>query len=174
MQEIYVENIMEVVRGKSRIEDELEVKISNKGKNVFVDGNADNEFVAIEILEAVNCGFSVDVALKLKDEGTILQRVHIKNITKRGDLERIRGRIIGSKGRTLATLSKLTNCAISLKDNEVGLIGDAEKMDDAVQAVTSLVQGSKQGNVYSRLEREGKKKRLQKGINIKNELKENS
>jgi len=73
----------------------------------------------------------------------------------------------------LATLSKLTNCAISLQDNEIGLIGDAEKMDDAVQAVTSLVQGSKQGNVYSRLERECKKKRLQKGVGIKNELNQN-
>jgi ribosomal RNA assembly protein len=171
MQEIYVENIKEVIRGKRRLERELGVKVSNKGKNVFVDGDADDEYLALQVLEAVNIGFSVDVALKLKEEeGIILQRVHIKDITKRGDLDRVRGRIIGSKGRTLATLKKLTNCDISLHDNEIGLIGDAERMDDSIQAVTSLVQGSKQGNVYARLERESKKKRLTSKDEIKNEL----
>ena len=105
-----------------------------------------------------------------EENENILQIVHIKDITNRNDLDRVRGRIIGSSGRTLATLKKLTNCDISLQDNEIGLIGDAEGMDDSVQAVTSLVQGSKQGNVYARLERETKKKRSKKEMNIKNEL----
>ena len=171
MQEIYVENIREVIRGKKLIQKELDVKITNKGKNVFVDGDADDEYIALEVLEAVNAGFSIDSALVINEEGMMLQRVHIKDITKREDLDRVRARIIGKKGKTLATLGNLTNCRVSLQDNEIGLIGEAETMDDAVQAVTSLIQGSKQGNVYSRLERESKKKRLRKKDEIKNELK---
>jgi len=160
MQEIYVENLKEVLRSKFRLQKELGIKLTNKGKNVFVNGPADKEFVAIEVLEAINLGFSADRALELTQNGFMLQTVHIKDITKRHDLERVRARIIGTQGRTLKTLQNLTNCDLAMNDNEIGLIGPIQEMEDAVQAVTSLVQGSKQGNVYGRLERQRKKKGL--------------
>ena len=160
MQEIYVENLAEVLRNKRRIERTVKVKISYKGKNVFVEGKAEDEFLALEILSAISLGFSADSALLLSEEDMILQTVHIKEITKRHDLERVRGRVIGTQGRTLRTLSNLTNCRLSIKDNVVGIIGDAQEVKDAVDALTSLIQGSKQGNVYSRLEKQRKKKRL--------------
>jgi ribosomal RNA assembly protein len=158
MQEIYVENLKEVLRSKFRLQKELGVKLTNRGKNVFVNGPVDKEFMAIEVLEAINLGFSADRALELKQNDFMLQTVHIKDITKRHDLERVRARIIGSQGRTLKTLQNLTNCDLAMNDNEIGLIGPIQEMEDAVQAVTSLVQGSKQGNVYGRLERRRKKK----------------
>lgn len=158
MQEIYVDNLKEVVRSKKRLERELEIKLTNKGKNVFVDGSPEKEFIAIEVLQAVNAGFSTDRALELKRDDFMLQTVHIKDITKRSDLERVRGRIIGTDGRTLKTLQNLTNCDLAMNGNEIGLIGPAIEMEDAVQSVTSLINGSKQGNVYGRLERHRKKK----------------
>ncbi|GAF98139.1 unnamed protein product, partial [marine sediment metagenome] len=45
-------------------------------------------------------------------------------------------------------------------DNEIGIIGDTEDIEEAIQAVTSLIQGSKQSNVYTHAEKEMKKKRL--------------
>ncbi len=158
VQEIYIENLKEVIRSKKRLERELKVKITNKGHLVFVDAQPEKEFIAIEVLEAINAGFSADKALDLQQDNFMLQTVHIKDITKRNDLERVRARIIGTKGKTLKTLSNLTNCEIAMDDNEIGLIGPAEEMEDAVQAVTSLINGSKQGNVYGRLERQRKKK----------------
>lgn len=160
MQEIYLENINEVLRNKKLLEKELNVEISNKGKNVFVDGKAENEYLALEILDAVNIGFSVDKAFLLKEEDMILQTINIKDLTKRHDLDRIRGRIIGVDGRTLKTLKTLTKCELALNNNGVGIIGDADEIQDAIQAISSLVMGSKQGNVYSRLERKRKEKRL--------------
>jgi len=170
MQEIYIENLKEIIRSKSRIEKQLDVKLTHKGKNVFIDGNADNEFTAIEILKAINLGFSTEKALQLKNENIILQTVNIKNITKRNDLERVRARIIGKQGKALKTLTNLTNCDVSLNDNQIGIIGDTETIEQAVQAVTSLIHGSKHGNVYARAERQRKTKRLQEKIPIKNEL----
>jgi ribosomal RNA assembly protein len=160
MQEIYVETIGKVLQSKKKLESELEVKITNQGKNLFVDGNTAKEFTAIQFMEAINMGFSIDRALLLKDENVILQTLHIKDITKRNDLERVRGRIIGSQGKTLKTLNNLTNCDFSLHDNEIGIIGDTEDIEEAIQAVTSLIQGSKQANVYAHAEKEIKKKRL--------------
>ena len=101
MQEIYVENLKEVLRSKFRLQKELEIKLTNKGKNVFVNGPANKEFIAIEVLEAIILGFSADRALELTQDGFMLQTVHIKDITKRHDLERVRARIIGTQGRTL-------------------------------------------------------------------------
>jgi KH domain-containing protein len=174
MQEIYIENAAEVFKNKARLEKELKVKFSNRGQNIFVNGKAEAEFIALEVLEAIKNGFSADRALKLKQEGMMFQRVDIKDITKRNDLERVRGRIIGKSGGTLKTLNNLTHCDLSLHDNEIGIIGDAEEIEDAIQAVTSIVQGSKQSNIYARLEKRRKSKRLTESLPIKNELRKKS
>ncbi len=160
MQEIYIEKLNLIISNKKKLESELDVKITNKGKNLFIDGDAEKEYTAIEVMKAINLGFSIEKALLLKRENIILQSLNIKDITKRHDLERVRARIIGTKGKTLKTLNNITNCEFSLKDNKIGIIGGAEEIEDAIQATTSLVQGSKQGNVYSRVEREKKRKRL--------------
>lgn len=161
MQEIYIENLKEVLRNKKRLVKELGIKLTNKGKIVFADGKAENEFTAIEVLRAIKLGFSADSALQIKENNFILQTVNIKDITKRNDLERVRARIIGTHGRTLKTLNNLTDCSLSLHDNQIGIIGSPLEVEDAIQSITSLIQGSKQGNVYGRLERQRKEKRLE-------------
>lgn len=160
MQEIYIENIRKIASNRKKLEEELEVKITNKGKNVFVEGAAEKEYIALKVLEAINLGFIVDKALELKLDNMMLQTVNIKDITKRHDLERVRARIVGTRGKTRTTLENLTGCFISLHDNKVGIIGNNQEIEEAVQAITSIIQGSKQGNVYARTEREMKKKRL--------------
>ena len=171
MQEIYLENAKKVLNNKPKIERELKVKITNKGKNIFVDGAAENEFITIEVLEAINFGFHVDTALQLKNEEIIFQTINIKDITKRNDLARIKARIIGTLGKTLKTLETLTECEICLHDSRIAIIGDCEEIEDAIQALTSIIQGSKQSNVYARLEKHRRDKREKDIIYIKNELK---
>ncbi|MEK6914275.1 MAG: KH domain-containing protein [Nanoarchaeota archaeon] len=166
MQEIYVQNIKEIIRTKTKLEKELGVKITNKGRIFFIDGTPENEFLALEVVEGIKLGFSADRALELKQEDFIIQKINIKNITRRNDLERIRARLIGTKGKTLKTLRNLTNCDFSITNNEIGIIGPIDEIEEALQSVTSLVQGSKQGNVYSRLEKNGKIKRKE-NLNLK-------
>jgi ribosomal RNA assembly protein len=160
MQEIYTEVIRKILQNKKKLESEFEVKLTNQGKNLFIDGEADKEFTALQAIQAINLGFSVEKALLLKQEEIILQTIHIKDLTKRKDLERVRARVIGSQGRTLKTLTNLTNCEFSLHDNEIGIIGNTEDIEQGIQAVTSLIQGSRQANVYAHAEKEMKKKRL--------------
>ena len=161
MQEIYVENIKGVLSNKKKFEKELKVRISNKGKNIFVSGNPEKEYIAIRVLEAVKVGFSLNKTLQLKQEEMMLQILNIKDLTKRQDLKIIRSRVIGTGGRTLKTLKNLTNCNLSLYKNQIGIIGDAEEIEDGVQAISSLIKGSKHGNVYARLEKRRKNKRLE-------------
>lgn len=161
MQEIYVENIKGVLSNKKKFEKELGIRVSNKGKNIFVSGNPEKEYTAIRVLEAVNAGFSLNKALQLKQEEMMLQILNIKDLTKRQDLKIIRSRVIGTGGKTLKTLKNLTNCDLSLYENQIGIIGDAEEIEDALQSVASLVKGSKHGNVYARLEKRRRDKRLE-------------
>lgn len=171
-QEIYVEDIVKVLRNKHKIEQELGVKITNRGKNVFIEGFPENEYVCLKILEAINSGFSANRALLLKDEEMILHILKIKDVTKRKDLHHIKARVIGTYGKTLSTLTDLADCAISVKDSQIGIIGEVECIDEAIIALKSLIHGSKWGNVYARLERKKKERRLKPKEIIKNEFKE--
>jgi len=165
MQEIYIENIGKILKNKKILERELDVKITNKGRDFFINGESEKEFIALKVLEALELGFSINYALKLKNEENLFQTINIKDITKRRDLETIKGRIIGTKGKTLKTLTNLTDCNLCLKDNCLGIIGNYENIQDAIIALESLIHGSKQGNVYSRLEKQKKSKRINKRLN---------
>jgi ribosomal RNA assembly protein len=171
MQEIYIEEIGNVLKNKSKLEKQLKVKITNQGKNFFVDGDGDKEYIALKVLEALDLGFSLGRALLLKKEDVILQTINIKDLTKRSDLHSVRARVIGTYGSTLTNLSKLTDCALAMKDNVIGIIGEAELMDEAKTAVEILIRGSKQANVYARLEKKKKDRRLNPKETIKNEMK---
>jgi len=164
MQEIYIENLKKIILNKKKLEKEFKIKLTNKGKNIFIEGFPDNEFIAIGVLKALDLGFSLNQALQLKQEEIILQTINIKDITKRQDLKRVRARIIGTHRRALNTLENLTKCDICLHENKVGIIGNTTEIEDAVQAIMSIIQGSKHGNVYARAERQRKNKRISKKI----------
>lgn len=159
MQEIFFTNIQELIKDKKTLERKLNIKLKNNGRLVFIDGEADKEYIALKVLEAMNLGFSVDRALLLTDEDNILSKIGIKTITKRKDIHTIKSRLIGTEGRALRTLSTLSNCAISVSDSFVGIIGNSDDVDEAIIALKSMIHGSKHANVYSRLEKEKKKKK---------------
>ena len=71
----------------------------------------------------------------------------------------------------IANLFKLTDCQISLNNNQVGIIGHVNDIEEAIIALKILIQGSKQGNVYARLEKKKKEKRLATQEIIKDEFK---
>lgn len=159
METLYSEAINKIRQNKAKLEKALKVKISVSGNNVNVDGKAINEYVACQAIESINLGFKVPQALLLCDEDLILEKINIKDLTKRHDLERIRGRIIGTKGKTKEIIENLSDCFICLHDNTVGIIGRAEDIEKAMHAITSIIQGSKQSKVYSYLERKRTKEK---------------
>ena len=160
MEKIYCESINKIKQNKSKIEKALNVKIFISGKNVSVDGDSLDEYVASQVVEALDLGFTTDEALLLAEENFILEKINIKDLTKRHDLPRIRARIIGTKGKTKEIIENLSNCAICLKDNCVGTIGKTDDIKKAIKAITSIIHGSKQARVYAYLERERAKEKI--------------
>ena len=103
--------------------------------------------------------FLIDDALLLLNEDYLFEAIHIKDFTKRHDLKIIKGRIIGTEGKTLRVIQDLSNSLIAVKDNDVAIIAQSNDFENARQAVISLIKGSKQANVYSYLEKSGKRER---------------
>ncbi len=153
METLICEKIQRIAKNKKRLEEKLKVKIATGGKEVTFSGPAEDEYFAEKVLTALDFGFPFSIALLLKTDDYMLEILNIKDYTHKKDLEKIRARLIGTKGKTLRTLSELTKCHFEVKDNRVGIIGDPEYIKNAQEAVVMIIQGSKQANVYAFLEK---------------------
>jgi len=153
MRKILSEKLPRILKNKKRLEQKLNVKITNRGKEVSITGKSTDEYTAEKVIDALNFGFPFSVAILIKEEDLIFEIINIKEHTNRQDFSRVRARIIGRRGKTLKTLCQLTKCYFELKDNNIGIIGYPEFIKNAQEAVISIIRGSKQSNVYKFLEK---------------------
>ena len=164
MKKILSEKLPRILKNKKRLEKLLDIKITNRGKEISIQGEPEDEYVAEKVIDALNFGFPFSTAILIKKEDFIFEIINIKDYTKRHDLERIRARIIGKNGKTLKILNQLTNCYFELKDNYVGIIGSPEDLKSGQEAVTSIIKGAKQSNVYGFLKKNKTKPILDLGL----------
>lgn len=157
MQSIYFNNLKELKRTKSELEEKLKIKITIKRRMVSSDGSPLDEYEANIILGAINLGFSTKKALLLIDEEFIFRKLNIKDFTNKKNLKEVRARIIGKNGKTKKTIESISNCSIIIKNNEIGVIGNAESIEELITAITNLIRGTKQSNTYRYLEKINKK-----------------
>ncbi len=148
-----MKRITEVRKEKLKLEEALNVEITLEGRKAILNGEPLEEYEAVLVFEAIDLGFSVKKAFTLKDESNIFRKIPIKNLTKRKDLRSVRARIVGKEGKTKRAIEDISGCAVMLSGNTVGIIGPAEKIEEATTAISNLIRGSKQANVYRYLER---------------------
>jgi len=160
MKTILSEKAPRILKNKKRLEEILKVKITNKGKEIFIQGEAEEEYIAEKVIDALNFGFPFSTTILIKKEDFIFEILNIKDYTKRKDLKRIKARIIGTKGKTLKTLNQLTNCHFELNDNHLGIIAPPEDLETGHEAIISIIKGSKQSNVYGFAKRSKERKSL--------------
>jgi len=150
------EKIPRIIKNRKRLERILNVKITNNGKEVTIEGTPEEEYESAKVIDALGIGFPFSVAISIKEEENLFEILNIKEHTKKHNLESVRGRIIGKNGKALSTISKLTNCHIEINGNQVGVIGNEEDIEFAMEALIQLIQGSKHSNVYKGLEKREK------------------
>ncbi len=153
MEVIYSEKSIKILKNKELLEKFLNVEITHRGREFYLKGNADDEFFARQVVEAINFGFPVEEALSIVEKDFLFEILNIKDYTRRKDLNTVRSRIIGKQGKALVVLSQLTQGFIQVKDNRVGIIGDPEYMKTAQEAIVGIIRGAKHSNIYSYLEK---------------------
>ena len=164
MKKVFSEKFKRIIRNKEKLEENLKVKITNRGREIFIEGESEEEYYAEKVIDALDFGFSFSTAILIKKGDFIFEILNIKDYTKRKDLERIRARIIGQGGKTLKVLHDLTECYFELNENKVGIIGLSEYVKHAEEAVISIIKGAKQSNVYNFLERNREKPVVDLGL----------
>lgn len=154
--EIISNTTRKILANKKKIENSLDINLTIKGNKIRAEGEQINEFISSQIFEAIDAGFPVKTALLLADQEYLLEKIYIKNFTKRENLALIRARLIGKHGQTRELLEELSNCFIKVHDNCIYIIGRAEDIKNAMNSVTKIIQGSKQSSVYAYLEKQRK------------------
>jgi ribosomal RNA assembly protein len=119
-------------------------------------------FKAMSIVEAIARGFSPQRAIRLLEPDTFLEIVDLRDFAGKSEnsLERIRGRIIGLKGKSRRVIEELTKCQVSVYGKTVALIGDAAEVKLAKEAISMLAKGSQHRSVYNMLQRARTKRKM--------------
>ena len=164
MKKILVEKIARIIKNHRKLEKILNLKITNRGREVFLDGEGGDEYLGGKVVEALDFGFPFSSAVAIKKEEMEFEVINIKDHTKRNDLKTIRARLIGRSGKALKTLSNLTDCFIELKDNKISIIGFPESIESARMAIILIIQGSKHSNAYKFLEKHRPEEILDLGL----------
>ena len=139
---------------KKKIEEELNVKLEIDSKygevKIYTDQeHADNLLKAVDIVKAIGRGFSPEKALLLKNDEYTLRIIDLTEYARtKNALERIRARIIGTKGKTRLLIEEVTNTHISIYGKTVSIIGEWDKVALAEEAIRRLASGAPHSRVY--------------------------
>jgi len=111
--------------------------------------------MAREVLNAIARGFSSERAFRLFKDDQFLEVIDIRDFAGRSEraLVRLKGRAIGERGRTRQILEETTDAHVSVYGKTIALIGTAEQLAVAREAVERLLGGAQHSSVYRFLER---------------------
>ncbi len=164
-------NKIEMKLSKSRIgvligKDGKVIKKIEDATNCKIEVNPKTETVKIEcedalgflkakdIVNAIASGFNAETALKLLEgDFTILEIIDLSDFVPSSAMQRIKGRIIGKEGRMKKTIEDMLAVNVSIQDKTVAIIGEAENVNAAREAIMMLIDGAQHSTVQRFLER---------------------
>ncbi|MFA4645893.1 KH domain-containing protein [Pyrococcus kukulkanii] len=126
---------------------------------------------ARDIVLAIGRGFSPERAFRLLNEGEYLEIINLTDIiigNEKNALPRVRGRIIGRKGRTRQIIEEMSGASVSVYGKTVAIIGNPIQIEIAKTAIEKLARGSPHGTVYRYLERRKKDLELESAMYYEN------
>jgi len=134
------------------------LEISGEGDVLIAGEDALLLYTTREIVRAIARGFNPKIALQLLKSDYSLEIIELKDIAGKNKnmLERLKGRVIGTAGKSRAEIERLTETYISIYGKTIGIIGEAMQTGLARQAVAMLLEGAMHKTVYRFLEKKKK------------------
>ncbi|HVP22375.1 MAG TPA: KH domain-containing protein [Conexivisphaerales archaeon] len=154
---------------KKELEETLKVRLDIDSETGDVTIRADaadleevDPFKAMEVIDAIGKGFSPERAKRLLKEEQTFTIIDLRETTGRSksSLERIKGRIIGERGKARRIIEELTGASISVYGHYVSIICDEAHAKLASDAVSMLAGGSEHRTVYEILQKARTKEKL--------------
>ncbi|MFQ5474825.1 MAG: KH domain-containing protein [Candidatus Nanoarchaeia archaeon] len=146
---------------KKEIEQQTKAKIFIDSEEGFVrlSGNDGlSLFTCKEIVKAIARGFNPEIARLLFRTDYTLVMINVEAYTSksRKSMQRLRGRVIGSDGKSRKTIEQLTETYISVYGKTIGIIGETAHVEVAKAAVEDLLNGAMHASTYRWLEKKQK------------------
>ncbi|MGE5556186.1 MAG: KH domain-containing protein [Methanocella sp.] len=147
---------------KQYIEEKLQVKldIDKEGSVKIVLEESCNDpsllLRAKDLVTAIGRGFPPETAFRLiRNEDDIFDLIDLRVIFGRSesDIKRIKGRIIGTEGKTRKLIEELTEADVVVYGHTVGIIGSYTEADAARNAVQMIIDGCEHHTVYTYLQK---------------------
>ncbi|RMD58473.1 RNA-processing protein [Candidatus Woesearchaeota archaeon] len=162
------ERIAVLIGKKGKIKSDIEratktkIEIDSKEGEVRIRGkDALLLYVAREIIRAIGRGFNPEAAQQLLKQDYGFELISITDYARnQGDVERLRGRVIGEGGKSRRTIEELTGASLCVYGKTVGIIAPIETIHLARKAVEMLLSGSMHSTVYRWLERKRREQRI--------------
>jgi len=135
---------------------ELEIE-SSTGRvciKLLESSNSANLLVVKNIIQAIGHGISPEKVLKaFREEDATLHVIDLRYVlgNSRNNLVRVKGRLIGERGKARKLIEELTNTAISISDHTVAIVGKLENVEVARRAIEMLISGRPHSVVWKYL-----------------------
>jgi len=154
-----------VVKNKIQKLTKTHLIIDSKEGDVTIE--SEDSFAAYNtqmIIKAIGRGFNPDIALLLIKEDYNLEIIDITEFTGKSKkkMQRLKARLIGTEGKAWKTVERLTDCHLAVYGKTVSIIGHAEEIELARQAVEDILKGAPHSNVYKFVQ--DKRKLMRKGL----------
>jgi len=138
---------------KELIEKKCNVRLNVEEEgDIEISGESADIFFAKDVVKAIGRGFEPRDALRIVDENYQFELIDLKEVLRNDKaITRIRGRIIGEKGKMKTEIEAATESIISVYGYTVGIISKMDTMEYAKEAVTRLIDGSEHMGVFNYL-----------------------
>ena len=121
---------------------------------VVISGEPIDEFIGKDIVKAIGRGFEPALALKLLNDSYGLRVIDLRDYANHDNaIARIKGRVIGEKGRTKEIINEELGANVAVWGHTVAIISNLETLDFATTAIFRIIEGSPHANVYAYLEK---------------------
>jgi len=141
---------------KKKIEKQTKAKLEIDSSNgeVLVSGEGEDFFKAVDTVKAIARGFSPQRAYTLFKDDYLLKIIDITEFSGKNSSNQKakRGRVIGREGIARMEIEKKTHCLLSVHGKTVAIIGLADEIQKATEAVEMLLSGAKHETMESFLE----------------------
>ncbi len=133
----------------------IEVDSSTGAVKILFD-NMLNGMKAREIVRAIALGFNPQKALKLLSDEYMLEVIDLSEYLpdKEEEYRRVKGRIIGRKGKAWKKIEEYTDTMLEVYRKTVAIIGKYENVKSAKKAVLMLIHGASHPTVFRFLKKE--------------------